>query len=269
MPTTNLLLTTLAEIKAAGRMALCGYFLVGYPTPEDFFRMTRAARELDVIEFGIPAHEPSLDGPVIASAHDVVTEMRGLGAETALALIGGLRDLRQPRFVMTYADVGRELDGFLRLCVANDVHGMLAPDLAPFEIDDVIRVARALNLAVFTLCDAREDDETLRLAVERGDIIYLKAAAGRTGQHADLSGKLRIVLQQAMARIRALKPHIPIAVGIGVQRAEDVATLAALGADMVVVGTKIVEHLTTGEAALVDYIHTLKAATVYPQVAGQ
>ena len=101
MPGDNSLLTTLREIRASGRMALCGYFLAGYPTPEGFFRMVRAARDLDVIEFGIPAEHPVMDGPVIASAHEVVTGQRGLGAETALALIGGLRAIRQPRFVMT------------------------------------------------------------------------------------------------------------------------------------------------------------------------
>src|SRR5687768_3614889 len=51
---TNPLLPTLRQVRASGRMALCGYFLAGYPTPDDFYRMARAARGLDVIEFGIP-----------------------------------------------------------------------------------------------------------------------------------------------------------------------------------------------------------------------
>ena len=29
-----------------------------------------------------------MDGPVIASAHEVVTQQHGIGAETAMALIG-------------------------------------------------------------------------------------------------------------------------------------------------------------------------------------
>ena len=58
----------------------------------------------------------------------------GGDAERALALIGGLRDVRQPRFVMTYSRVGRELDGFLRLCLLNGLHGMLAPDMDEDEI---------------------------------------------------------------------------------------------------------------------------------------
>lgn len=244
-------------------MALCGYFLAGYPTPEDFFHMVRAGRDLDIIEFGIPAENPALDGPVIASAHEVVTAQRGLGAETALALIGGLRGIRQPRFVMTYAQVGRELDGFMRLCVENDIHGMLAPDIDPQEGSYVATIGRALNLAIFTLLDARADDATVERCAKLGDIVYLKAAAGRTGQSAEIEGELREAITSAIQRIRAIKPNMPIAVGIGLQKPEQVAALAALDVDMAVVGTKIVEHLQAGEDALINYIQALKSATAY------
>src|SRR5262245_15060214 len=107
---TNPLLDTLRQTRQSGRMALCGYFLIGYPTPDAFFRMVRAGRELDVVEYGIPADQPALDGPVIAGAHQIVTGKLGIHAEPALALVGGLRDIPQPRFVMTYAQVGRALD---------------------------------------------------------------------------------------------------------------------------------------------------------------
>ncbi len=266
MPTENVLLNTIRDIRASGRMALCGYFLTGYPAPEAFFHAVRTAHDLDVIEFGIPAERPALDGPVIASAHEIVTGQRGLGAETALALIGGLRDIRQPRFVMTYTEVGRALDGFLRLCVANNVHGMLAPDIDPQEGAYVATIARALNLAVFTLLDIRADDETIRRCAELGDIVYLKASAGRTGQSADVAGELHDNLSRAITGIRAIKPAMPVAVGIGLQRPEQVAALAALDVDMAIVGTKLVEHLQQGEQSLVDYIHALRDATWYPKV---
>lgn len=263
MADENILLTRLREIRATGRMALCGYFLAGYPSPEDFFRMVRAARDLDIIEFGIPAENPALDGPIIATAHEVVTSQRGLGAETALALIGGLRGIRQPRFVMTYADVGRSLDGFMRLCVENDIQGMLAPDIDPQEGSYVATIGRALNLTMFTLLDARGDDAAVERAATLGDIVYLKAAAGRTGQSADIEGELHDLIESAIQRIRAVKPNMPVAVGIGLQKPEQVAALAELDVDMAVVGTKIVEHLQAGENALVNYIQALKSATFY------
>lgn len=257
----NPLITSLQQIRQSGRMALCGYFLAGYPTPDEFFRMVRAASNLDIIEFGIPADEPRLDGPVIATAHQVVTGQRGIHAEPALALIGGLRTIPQPRFVMTYAAVGRALDGFLKLCVENEIHGMLAPDIDPVEGAQVARQARALGLASITLLDARASEESVRWSVENGDVIYVKAAAGPTGQAADIAGELRALLSQVIERIRSLNPTIPIGVGIGLQKPEQIAVLAALDIDMAIVGTKIVQYQEAGERALVDYIQTLRDAT--------
>lgn len=257
----NPLTRTLREIKASGRVALCGYFLAGYPTPDEFYRAVRAARGLDVIEFGIPSLDPALDGPIIASAHEVVIQQRGIGAETSMALIGGLRHIPQPRFVMTYTEIGRALPGFLRLCTENNIHGMIAPDIEPDEGRYVKSIAEALNLAVLTLIDARAPDATLRQRIELGDVVYLKAGAGRTGQPADVEGEVGDVLAEAVGRIRAIDASIPIAVGIGVQRPEQVAALAHLDVDMVIVGTKIIERLQAGEQALVEYIESLRAAT--------
>jgi tryptophan synthase alpha chain len=259
----NHLIRTLRNIRASGRLALCGYFLVGYPTPDEFYRVVRAASGLDVIEFGIPSVNPAMDGPVIAQAHEVVTQQRGIGAEAAMALAGGLRHIPQPRFVMTYTEVGRALPGFLRLCVENNIHGMIAPDIEPDEGRYVRSIAEALNLAVLMLIDARADEATFRQYIELGDIVYLKAGTGRTGQSAAIEGELSQLLADAIRRIRAIDPDMPVAVGIGLQKPEQVAALARLDADMAIIGTKIVERLQAGEQALIDYIQTLREATYF------
>lgn len=262
MPGKNHLLATLQDTRAAGRIALCGYFLAGYPTPEAFYRVVRAAQALDVIEYGIPADNPTMDGPIISEAHGVVTDQRGIGAETALALVGGLRDLRVPRFVMTYSRVGRELDGFLRLCLMNGLHGMLAPDMDEEELRFLATIMRALDLAVVTLVDARADDAVLERQVRLGDVVYLKAAPGRTGTAAEIDGALHVVIESVIRRIRALRPDMPIAVGIGIQRPDQVAALAQLGVDMAVIGTKLVEHAAEGERAVAEYVTTMREAGV-------
>lgn len=261
--TNNRLIQTLEATRAAGRMALCGYFLVGYPTPDEFFRLVRAARNLDVFEFGIPADDPSLDGPVIAQAHEVVTQNRGIHAEPALALIGGVSDLPQPSFVMTYSAVGRTLDGFLRLCVKNGVHGILAPDIDVDEGAMVATQARALGLASITLLDARAPDDKLRWNVEHGDLIYVKASVGKTGEAIEIVGEVRDLQVNIIRRVRTLNPRALIGVGIGLQQPEQIAALAALDVDMAIIGTKIVEYVQKGDQALVEYIQTLRDATAY------
>lgn len=263
MESSNHLLRVLREIRESRRIALCGYFLAGYPTPETFYQMVRAAGLLDVIEYGIPADNPIMDGRVIAGAHTTVIQERGLGAETALALIGGLRDIRQPRFAMTYSRVGRELDGFLRLCLTNGLHGMLAPDMEEEEVRFVATIMRALNLAVVRLLDAQADDVTIERSVRLGDIIYLKAAAGPTGTSAALDGSLYTRLDEVIRRIRSLRPEMPIGVGIGIQRPEQIAALARLGVDMAVIGTRLVEQVALGEESMVAYLKEMRAAAAY------
>jgi tryptophan synthase alpha chain len=261
---TNHLLQRLHEIRAEDRIALCGYFLSGYPTPDAFYRMVRAARDLDVIEFGIPADVPNLDGPVIASAHEIVTRERGIHAEPALALISGLAELPQPRFVMTYTSEGRALDGFLRLCVKSGVHGVLVPDIDPDEGAMVATQARKLGLASITLLDIHADEQHIQWSAEYGDVVYLRALAGQTGGTLAFDEQIQVGLHHIIARLKDIQPQLAIAIGIGLQTPEQLQELAQFNVDMAVFGTRLVEKLAQGENVLARYIQSLKEATRRP-----
>lgn len=258
---SNRLLQRLHEIRAEGRIALCGYFLVGYPTPDVFYRMVRAAEGLDVIEFGIPADDPVFDGPVIANAHEIVIHHRGIHTEPALALISGLADVPQPGFVMTYTSEGRALDGFLRLCVKSRVQGVLVPDIDAEEGAMVATQARTLGLASITLLDINADHERLVWSAIYGDVVYLKAAAGPTGGTLSFDQALTDRLEYTIEQLRIIRPNIAIALGIGLQTPEQIQQLTAFNIDMAIVGTKLVEHLAQGETALTHYIQSLREAT--------
>lgn len=258
---TNLLLTTLQKINDSGRIALCGYFLVGYPSPKVFYDMVRSSGKLDVIEFGIPTGHPNLDGPIISDAHKVVVDRRGMNAETALALIGGLRDIPQPSFVMTYTQEGRELDGFLRKCVEDDIYGIFAPDIGPDEAKYVASIAHPLHLAYVSFINGMMEQEDIVQKVKISDIIYVKASKGFTGQIAKLDESSSDELSTTISRIRRCNPKIAIAIGIGIQTPEQIRQLAHLDIDMIIVGTKLMEYLDLGTNALTEYIQSLYQAT--------
>jgi tryptophan synthase alpha chain len=259
MRPADALLSRIREVNAQGRAALCGYFLAGYPNPDTFYRAVRAADALDVIEYGVPADDPTIDGATIAGAHRVVTRQRGIHVEPALALIGGV-DAPQSSFVMTYTRVGRELQGFLRLCAQNDLSGVLVPDIDLEEGRFVAAGARALGLAVVSLADARAPQGELEQAALGSDVVYLKVAAGVTGGVLDLTSQRREI-EAALGQLRAARADTLIAAGIGVQTPEHVAALAGLGVDMIVVGTKVVEHMTLSSDRLSHYLTTLREAT--------
>ncbi len=259
MKPADVLVRRIREINAQGRAALCGYFLAGYPNPDIFYRAVRAADALDVIEYGVPADDPTIDGTTIAEAHRVVTHQQGIHVEPALALIGGV-DAPQPSFVMTYTQVGRELQGFLRLCAQNDLSGVLVPDVDPGEGRFVADGARALGLAVISLADARASREELERTALDSDVVYLKVASGSTGEVLDLASQ-RQRIETALGYLRTARPDLLVAAGIGVQTPEHVAALADLGVNMIVVGTKVVEHTTLGPVSLSRYLATLHEAT--------
>lgn len=259
MKPADALLGRIREVNAGGRAALCGYFLAGYPDPDTFYRAVRAAGALDVIEYGVPADDPALDGATIAEAHRVVTRQRGIHVEPALALIGGV-DAPQPSFVMTYTRVGRELQGFLRLCARNGLSGVLVPDISPEEARLVAAGARGLGLAVVGLVDARAPRATLEQAALESDVVYLKVAPGPTGAALDV-GAQRQSVEAALGHLRAVAPDLLVAAGIGVQTPEHVAALTDLGVNMIIVGTKVVEHTSRGPESLGNYLGSLRPAT--------
>jgi tryptophan synthase alpha subunit len=98
--------------------------------------------------------------------------------------------------------------------------------------------------------------------VAHGDLIYIKASLGKTGESIEIDGEVRDLLQQVVRRARAIKPDMLLGVGIGLQKPEQIAALARLDVDMAIVGTRLVEHSQQGEAALVEYLEALRRATV-------
>ena len=261
----NRILSALRAARSSGRMALCGYFLTGYPTPRRFYSAVRAAGALDVLEFGIPTPEPLLDGPTIAHAHDVVTNDRGLCAETALALLSGLRETQQPRLVMTYAATGRSLGGFLRRCVEAGVDGLLVPDMDQAEADYVIGVVRAMGMCAVVLVDSHASRSELEERIHLADLVYVKASRGRSGERVDLEGEAGRHLDRTVHAIRLARPELPIAVGIGISEATQVRSIARLGVDMVIVGTCLVECTDRGDCDVQLLAERLRAATWYPR----
>jgi tryptophan synthase alpha subunit len=256
------LLSTVRRVRESGHIALCGYFLAGFPTPIEFYRLVRAAQRLDVVEFGIPSGNPSFDGPTIANAHQVAVRERGLDAETSLALIGGLRDVFPPRFVMTYAEDGRNLHGFLHSCTSNNIQGVLAPDVDRTEARHVAFLAQAMDLAFIRFVDPDMDQDEIDEAALISDMLYLRIAAGSTGGSATFELATCERVRALLRRVRELNPKILVAGGIGIRRADQIASLASLGLDMAIVGTTFVEQLSLGPGQLSIKVDELRQATL-------
>lgn len=165
---------------------------------------------------------------------------------------------------MTYTKECRNFKDFVKICARNNIQGIFAPDIDLQEAQYVNEIAKEFNLAFLSFIDTNLVDEDIVKKIEISDIVYLKASKGATGEFADTKGSLYQYLSETIMRIRNHKPEILIAVGIGIQKPEQIKTLVSLDINMVVVGTKIMEHMELGEEHLAKYIHELHRATFLP-----
>jgi tryptophan synthase alpha chain len=235
----------------------------------------------DVIELGVPFSDPIADGPVIQRASE-----RALRARTKLADVLKLaarirRKSAVPLVLFSYYNpvLQMGLEEFAGRAAAAGVNGVLITDLTPEEARAHVRVMRRHGLDTVFLAAPTSTPVRLRqiARLSRG-FVYLISRRGVTGpayanppalalRRVPASAGRRdegfIEIKSMVRRLRRLT-RLPIAVGFGIARPEQVAALNGI-ADGVVVGSALVEccERVRGEKALraaAELVAKLKAA---------
>jgi tryptophan synthase alpha chain len=226
--------------RAERRLAVIVYLTVGFPEPDATAGLLRAAIDggADALELGVPFSDPLADGATVQRA-----------GEAALAHGVGLADcIREARSIVAERDATTLLMGYLnpflrygadRLAAearSAGLAGVIVPDL-PAEESGVLDVAlepagiARIDLYAPTTPDARLD---LLLPRSRG-FVYCVSLTGVTGAR----DRLPADVGAFVARVRA-RTRLPIAVGFGIGRAEQVAALRGQ-VDGVVVGSAAID----------------------------
>lgn len=232
---------TFAILKAENRMAFMPFITAGDP---DLATTALAIRELashgvDLIEVGFPYSDPIADGPVIQASY---TRALGKGFHVS-KLFDTIRELTQSTPVLpplvgmvAYAIIFRMgAETFVKSARDAGFAGLIVPDLPADEAADMAALAAAHNLDLVQLIAPTTTKERTRriLEIARG-FIYCISIAGTTGVRAQLPAELREQLKWLHSQT-----DLPLAVGFGVSRPEQVDELRGL-ADGVIVGSAIV-----------------------------
>ncbi len=216
---------------------LMTHLVLGYPsfaTNREVIRQM-ADNGVDCIELQIPFSEPMADGPVILKAN-----------QDALAAGVRVRDCLEfaaemvaahPRvnfLFMTYYNIvfrhGEE--AFLEHAARIGIRGTIIPDLPPEEGADLHRRSSELGLAPIMFFTPTSTDSRMREVADQGQgFIYVVARRGVTGAPTEMDAGLA----EYLGRCRRAT-DLPLAVGFGISRREDVAMLTGR-ADMAVIGT--------------------------------
>ncbi|AKP89995.1 tryptophan synthase subunit alpha [Achromobacter ruhlandii] len=242
----NRLERTLADLRAAGRAGLAAYFTAGDPSYDDCLALLRGlpAAGADVIELGMPFSDPIADGPVLQRANARALKA-GQTQRRTLELVAAFReeDERTPVVLMGYLNplMRYEAASFMADAAWAGVDGLIVVDLSPEHAAGIERLARRHGIAIIRMTAPTTPDERLeRVLAGASGFVYHVMLAGTTGAALPADD----AIARALARVRACTP-LPIAAGFGVRTAEQ-ARAVGRHADLVAVGTRLVETLAAG-----------------------
>jgi len=235
--------TVFDRARSEGRAAFMPYYVAGYPDmPSSLVVLqTLAASGADLIEIGVPFSDPLADGPTNQRAAQMALES-GTTLADVLEAVARLR--RQgtdtPMLLMGYYNpfLASGVEALCRDAASAGVDGVIIPDLPPdVRGGRVLReYCRVQQLAFVPLLAPTSTETRIRLAADAATgFIYLVSVTGITGAR----DRLPADLSSFVARVRALT-NLPLAVGFGIARPEQVAQVAAM-ADGVVVGSALVK----------------------------
>jgi tryptophan synthase alpha chain len=233
-----------AALRAERRAGLAAFLTAGDPDSETCLALMHAVVEAGaaLLEIGLPAARPVMDGPVIQAAH-ARARAKGATAAAALDLVARFRarDGETPVVLMGYAETLRALGPFWLAdgAARAGADAILIVDAEAGERAALAEQAAARGLSAIPILTS-DADETVwrqRLAGARG-FAYVVAGAGPTGGAApDAWG-----LAQRLWRVRLVAGDFPMVVGFGVRTAEIFAAVAA-HADAIAVGSALAERV--------------------------
>jgi tryptophan synthase alpha chain len=247
---------TFAVLKARNQMAFMPFITAGDPDMAATLAVIRelARRGVDLIEVGFPYSDPIADGPVIQASYT-----RALGAglhvreifagiKSLTAEAGEYQGADAPRSPLTlpplvamvsYAIVFRTgPETFMTQARDAGFSGLIVPDLPGDEAEALADLARRQEMDLVQLISPTTPPARAEriLQVARG-FVYCISVAGTTGVRDELPAALADQLRWLREQT-----DLPLAVGFGISRAEQVASLRGL-ADGVIVGSGIVRQL--------------------------
>ena len=253
-----------SELKTA---ALIPFFVVGDPDYDTSLELVKAAIDAgaDVLELGIPFSDPIADGPTIQKA-DIRALASGITVKKALEFIGEVKAYKDmPIGLLMYYNLIYQypIEKFFSDFHAAGVNSVLVADLSIDDADEVTGPAAEAGLdTVFMVTPNTETERMKLIASKTTGFIYTVSVLGVTGSREKLSN----TIEGLVGKLKALT-DVPVCVGFGISTPEHAATIAAAGADGVIIGSRIVriieENLADKDKAISElsaFLHEVKKA---------
>jgi tryptophan synthase alpha chain len=240
----NRIVERFARLKKEGQKGFIVYIGAGDPDLTATRDLALAFDKIgvDVLELGVPFSDPLADGLV-----NQLAAQRGLESGTTpakvLQTVAEIRKNSQiPLVLYIYFNLIHRagLEKFVHAAAAAGVDGLLTLDLPPEESENYEALMASAGMCAIYLIAPTTPDSRIELIVKRGSgFIYYVSREGVTGMQTKISDSIAAMT----AKIRA-HTQLPIAVGFGISNPDQARQVAA-SADAVVVGSAIVNQITT------------------------
>lgn len=220
------------------RAALMPFFMGGFPS----LNACRAIGEAyvdagaDIVELGIPCHDPLSDGPVIRAAGTAA--LRGGTTVDDVLAVARAVSARVPVVIMCYAHLvlGDRAKPFADGLGEAGVSGLLVPDLTREQTPPVLEACDAAGVALVPIvAPAASDESVAALGARARGFVYTVSAHGTTGERPALRPDVASLVDRAKAN-----SPVPVALGFGISTPDHAAQAADAGADGVIVGSRLV-----------------------------
>lgn len=252
MPNPRRFATIFAQARAAKRCALIPYITAGDPSLEATvgIALELARAGADIIELGVPFSDPVADGPVIQAASE-----RALARHVRLAdVLAAARQIRTAApavglLIFTYYNplLQYGLEAFARDAAAAGADGALVTDLIPEEAAAYRTAMQNAGLDTVFLAAPTSPDARLRAIVEASSgFVYAVSRLGVTGVQTAIADGAATLVRRLKAQMSA-GTELPVALGFGLARAEQVHSVAGF-AQGAVVGTALVKAISEAPA---------------------
>jgi len=254
------------ELKKKKEGALIGFVMAGDPSPAETFEIVNSLIRggVDIIELGLPFSDPIADGVVIQKAAERARKL-GMNPDLYFKIVREIKGV--PKACLTYYNLvlQRGLEKFVLDCQRAGISGLIVPDLPIEEAEPLLNFCHKYDTNLIFLAAPTTTEERLRkiLSVSQG-FLYVVSLLGATGAREKLSKGLKPLL----VKIKKFSQGIPLAVGFGISKPEQVKEIIKFGADGAIVGSALIKTIEKNLdnkkkmlSELENFVQKLKEAT--------
>jgi tryptophan synthase alpha chain len=233
----------LSHRRRQGKASLLAYLMAGSVDPARWADVvdTLVSTGIQGLEVGFPFSDPMAEGPVIQKAasaslsrgyrwSDLLDTLRSLSGHVPLAVMTYLNPILQRGVERAYQEMGQAGGSALIL-----------PDLPLEEAGPFRRAGRLAGVDTVLLASPATGPERLRRLVRSTEaFLYVVSRYGTTGAESGETPSTHFrtaPLAPLLRSAREVRRGLPLLVGFGVSRPEDVRRYLEEGADGVVVGS--------------------------------